>query len=48
MLAAGENIYDAQAYLNQGNFEYAAGDYGEAYQFYSKAYAEATFVELGN
>ncbi len=46
MALAGENTYQANDFYQLGNQKYAAGKYKQAYYYYSKAYGEATFVEL--
>ena len=46
MTLAGENTYQASEFYELGNQKYTAGKYKQAYYYYSKAYAEATFVEL--
>jgi hypothetical protein len=42
MLAAGENVYQAQMFLSRGNDEFTASHYKKAYDWYSKSYDEAT------
>jgi len=42
MMAAGQNVYKAEKYLNRGNDEFLAGNYKNAYRFYGKSYHEAT------
>ena len=44
MIAAGQNVFNAQNFLDKGNVKFAAGNYKKAYYYYSKAYGEATMV----
>ena len=42
MIAAGENVHQAQQFWDRGNTEFSSGHYKKAYDLYSQSYNEST------